>query len=67
MSSWPSIRSLDHPAGTRRVICGVAVDEHIDIGVNVGKHPPDDETLAAMLFLENLGARGAGDFGGPVR
>ena len=60
-------QSLDHPTGTWRVICRVAVDEHIDIGVYVGKHPPDHETLAAVLFLENLGTRGAGDFGGLVR
>ena len=50
-------QSLDHPAGTRRVICRVAVDEHIDIGINVGKHPPDHVPLALQRLRSHHGAR----------
>ena len=60
-------QSFDHPAGARRIICGVSVDDHIDIGVYVGEHPPNHEALAAMFFLEHLGPGCAGDFGSPVR
>ena len=37
---------LDHPVGSARVVRAVAVHEHVDLGLDVGKHAPDDVALA---------------------
>ena len=45
--------------GARRVVGGVAVDQHVEVGLDVGEHAPHHVALALALFLEHLGAGGA--------
>ncbi len=45
-----------HRRGARRVIGGVAVDQHIDVGFDVIEHPPHHVALALIGLAANDGA-----------
>ena len=47
---------IDHARGAGGVVGGIAVDQNIDIGVDVGEHAPDHMTLALAAFAAHLGA-----------
>ncbi len=57
---------LDHRHGARRVVGGVAIHQHVDIGLHVGKHAPHHVAFALALFPVNLGAGRARRSGGIV-
>ena len=42
--------------GARRVVGGVAVDQHVDVGVDVGEHAPHHAALALVLLAPDDGA-----------
>ena len=44
------------PLGARRIVGGVAVDQHVDVGLDVGEHAPHHEALALALLAPNDGA-----------
>ena len=50
---------LDHGRRARRVVGGVAIDQHVDVGFDVGEHAPHHVALALALFLVDFGAGGA--------
>ena len=52
-------QTVDHAPRARRVIGRVAIDQHVDVGLDVSEHAPDHEALALAAFLEHLGAGGA--------
>src|SRR5260363_374502 len=37
---------LDHAWRARRIIGGVAIDQHVDVGIDIGKHSPDHMAFA---------------------
>lgn len=49
-----------HRRSSRRVIGRVAVGHHIDVGINVCKHPADDVALSWRRFCSNYRPRSAG-------
>ena len=57
---------FDHGRRARRIVGGVAVDHHIDVGIDVGEHPPDHMALALMRLAAHLGARLAGHGHGAI-
>ena len=56
MSSRSATSLLDHAARARRVVGGVAVDQHVDVGVDVGEHAPHHAALALVLLAADDGA-----------
>ncbi len=50
----------DHARRARRVVRRIAVDEHVDVGVDLAEHPPDHAALAGTRF-------GAHDSAGGLR
>ena len=46
----------DHRRRARRVIGGVAVDQHVDVGLDVVEHPPHHMALALMGLAADHGA-----------
>ena len=57
---------LDHRRRARRVIGGIAVDQHVDVGFHVAEHAPHDMALALALFLKDLGTGGTREGGGII-
>ena len=57
---------FDHAGRAGRVIGGIAIDQHIDVGVDVGEHPPHHMALALVPLAAHLGAGLAGDRNGAV-
>src|SRR5664279_1945726 len=51
----------------KRQVGGVAVHQHVDVGLHVGEHAPHHVAFALALFLVNLGTGGARRRGGIVR
>ena len=49
----------DHRRRARRIVGRVAVDQHVDVGLDVIEHPPHHVTLALIGFAANHGARTA--------
>ena len=58
---------LDHARRAGGIIGRIAVDQHIDVGVDIGEHPPHHMALALTAFAAYLGAGRARDLGGTVR
>ena len=48
----------DHARRTRRVVRRIAVDEHVDVGVDLAEHPPDYAALAGPRFCAHDSAGG---------
>ena len=46
----------DHRARARRVVGGVAVDQHVDVGLDIGEHAPHHAALALVLLAADDGA-----------
>jgi hypothetical protein len=57
---------FDHLQGAGCVIGGVAIDQHIDVGIDVGEHAPHHVALALVNLAAHLGARPAGNRDGAV-
>ena len=47
---------LDHPPRARRIVGGVAIDQHVDVGLDVGEHAPHHAALALALLAPDDGA-----------
>ena len=61
------VEQLVHqPPDRSGVVGGIAVDHHIDIGVDIGEHPPDNVPLAAQRDVDHLGAGRTGNICRPV-
>ena len=58
---------IDHARRAGGVVGRVAVDQHIDIGVDIGEHAPDHMTLALAAFAAHLRAGIARDRNGAIR
>ena len=43
-------QARDHGRRARRVIGGIAVDQHVDVGLHVGEHAPHHEALTLVLL-----------------
>ena len=56
----------DHAARARRVVGGVAIDQHVDVGLDVGEHAPDHVAFALVRLAAHHGAGGARDLDGAV-
>src|SRR3954449_12036941 len=56
----------DHGAHAAGVIGGVAVDQNVDVRLDIGEHPPHHEALALMRLAPDHRAGGAGDLLGIV-
>ena len=56
----------DHGAHAAGVIGGIAVDQNVDVRLDVGEHPPHHEALALMRLAPDHRAGGAGDLQGIV-
>src|SRR5579872_4693460 len=52
--------NLDHLRSDRRLVGVIAIDEHVDIGIDVAEHPPDDVTLALHGLVADDRACGLG-------
>ena len=50
----------------RRIVGGVAVDQHVDVGVDVGEHAPHHVALALVRLAAHDGAGRARDLDGAV-
>jgi hypothetical protein len=57
---------FDHGARAWRVIGGVAVDQNVDVGIDIREHPPRHPSFALMALVANHGAGLFGDGRGPV-
>ncbi len=57
---------VDHARRARRVIGGIAVDQHIDVGLDVGEHPAHDVALALPALATHDRTRFARDRRGAV-
>ena len=57
---------IDHARGARRVIGRIAVDQHIDVGIDVGEHAPHHMALALAALAAHLGASRARDLDGAI-
>ena len=51
---------------TRRVVGGISIDQHIEIGLNVAEHPPHHIPLTLARFVADYGTGGAGLVGSAV-
>ena len=47
---------IDHARRAGGVIGRIAIDQHVDIGIDVGEHAPDHMALALAAFAAHLGA-----------
>ena len=47
---------VDHRRRARRVVGGVAVDQHVDVGLDVGEHAPHHVALALVGLAADHGA-----------
>ena len=56
----------DEIGRTGCVVCRVAVDQHIDVGVDLRKHSADDAALARPLFTSHHGPRQTRELAGAV-
>ena len=56
----------DHGARARGIVGRVAVDQHVDVGVDVGEHAPHHVALALVGLSPHHRAGRAGDLGGAV-
>ena len=56
----------DHRRRAWRIVGGVAVDQHVDVGLDVIEHAPHHVALALIGFTANHGARATGSFDGAV-
>ena len=59
-------RAADHPGSGLRFIGRVAVDQHKDIGVNVGEHATNDVALSLARLVADNRARGPSDIDGAI-
>jgi hypothetical protein len=59
-------QQVDHRRRRLRIIGQIAVRHDIDIGVDVGEHPPDDMTLALLALGTDDRACLRGDLPSPV-
>ena len=57
---------LDHAWRARRIIGGVAIDQHVDVGIDIGKHSPDHMAFALPPLAAHLGAGRARDLDGAI-
>ena len=57
---------LDHARGARRVVGRIAIDQHVDVGVDIGEHAPHHVALALAAFAAHLGAGLARHCGGAI-
>ncbi len=56
----------DHLAGTRGVVGAVAIDHHVDVGVDVAEHASNDMTLALPMLAPDDRPRRMGGAAGLV-
>ena len=59
-------QARDQGAHAAGVVGGVAVDQHVDVGLDVGEHPPHHVALALVALAPDHRAGGAGDLQGAV-
>ena len=61
---------IDHGAGAGRIVGGIAINQHVDVGVNVGEHAPHHAAFALVLLAADdsagLGRSLHGAIGGVV-
>ena len=57
---------VDQPRSTRSVVSSVAVDDHVDIGVDLAEHPSHDATFARARLAADDRAGASCDVGGAV-
>ena len=57
---------VDHGAGARRIVGGVAVDQHVDVGVDVGEHAAHHVAFALPQLTAGDGAGLRRHFDGAV-
>jgi len=57
---------VDHARGARSVIGRIAIDQHINVGIDVGEHAPDHMPLALAALAAHDGAGRARDLDGTV-
>ena len=57
---------VDHARGARGVIGRIAIDQHIDVGIDIGEHAPDHMPLALAALAAHDGAGAARDIDGAV-
>ena len=58
---------IDHARRARRVIGRIAIDQHVDVGIDIGEHPPHHMALALAALAAHLGAGRARDLDGAIR
>ena len=58
---------IDHARRAGGIIGRIAIDQHVDVGIDVGEHAPDHMALALAAFAAHLGAGLARDLDGAVR
>src|SRR6185437_2135665 len=49
---------VDHAWGTAGIVCRIAIDQHVDVSVDVGEHPPHDVPLSLPAFGADFGPGG---------
>ena len=57
---------VDHARGAPGIVGRVAIDQHIDVGIDIGEHAPDHMSLALAALAAHGGAGRARYLGGPV-
>ena len=50
-------QSIDEPARMARIVGPVAVGHDVDVGVDIGEHPPHDVALSAQGLVAHVGPR----------
>ena len=58
---------VDHARRARRIIGRVAIDQHVDVGIDIGEHAPHHMALALAALAAHLGAGRARHLDGAIR
>ena len=58
---------LDHFRGACGIIGGIAIDQHVNVGIDIGKHATDHMALALAALAAYRGAGFPRHFSGPIR
>ena len=57
---------VDHARGARGIVGRIAIDQHVDVGIDIGEHAPDHMPLALAALAAHDGAGRARDLDGAV-
>ncbi len=58
---------LDHARRAGGIVGRIAIDQHVDIGIDIGEHPPHHVALALAAFAAHFCAGLNRDGFGPIR